>query len=75
MKPWGKGSRKRNVEDLDILKTTVFQIETTGNIFKNFKRMQKYKYILKYIIYLPSKNRYPKIIQNWTTVVVITQSI
>ena len=43
MKPWGKGSRKSNVEDLDILKTTVFQIETTGNIFKNFKRMQKYK--------------------------------
>ena len=43
MKPWGKGSRKSNVEDLDVLKPTVFQIETTGNIFKNFKRMQKYK--------------------------------
>jgi len=43
MKPWGKGSRKSNIEDLDSLKTTVFQIETTGNIFKHFKRMQKYK--------------------------------
>ena len=45
MKPWGKGSRKSNIEDLDIkypifFKTTVFQIEATGN-FKNLKRMQK----------------------------------
>ena len=40
MKPWGKGSRTSNIEDLDIFKTTVLQIEATGN-FKNFKRMQK----------------------------------
>ena len=32
MKPWGKGSRTSNFEDLDIFKTTVLQIETTGNI-------------------------------------------
>ena len=40
MKPWGKGSRKSNIEDLDIFKTTVFQTKATGN-FKNLKRMQK----------------------------------
>ena len=40
MKPWRKGSRTSNVEDLDICKTTVLQIEATGN-FKNFKRIQK----------------------------------
>ena len=40
MKPWRKGSRTSNVEDLDIFKTTVLQIEATG-YFKNFKRIQK----------------------------------
>ena len=40
MKPWGNGSRTSNIEDLDILKTTVLQIEAAGN-FTNFKRMQK----------------------------------
>ena len=39
MKPWGKGSRTSNIEDLDIFKTTVLQnTEATGN-FKNLKRM------------------------------------
>ena len=42
MKPWEKGSRTSNIEDLDIFKTTVLQIEATGN-FKNLKRMQKNK--------------------------------
>ena len=40
MKAWGKGSRTSSIEDLDIFKTTVLQIEATGN-FKNLKRMQK----------------------------------
>ena len=40
MKPWGKGSRKSSIEDLDIFKTNVLQIEATGN-FKNLKGMQK----------------------------------
>ena len=40
MKPCGNGSRTSNIEDLDIFKATVLQIETTGN-FKNLKRMQK----------------------------------
>ena len=40
MKPWQKGSRTSNVEDLDIFKTTVLQLEATG-YFKNFKRIQK----------------------------------
>ena len=40
MKAWGKGSRTSKIEDLDIFKTTVLQIEVTGN-FKNLKRMQK----------------------------------
>ena len=40
MKAWGKGSRTSKIEDLDIFKTTVLQIEATGNC-KNFKRMQK----------------------------------
>ena len=42
MNPWEKGSRTSNIEDLDIFKTTVLQIEATGN-FKNLKRMQKNK--------------------------------
>ena len=42
MKPWEKGSRKSNIEDLDIFKTTVLQIEATGN-FKNLKRMAMQK--------------------------------
>ena len=55
MKPWGKGSRKSNIEDLDIkypifFKTTVFQIEATGN-FKNLKRMQKISAINTVIYY------------------------
>ena len=45
MKPWGKVSRTSNVEDLDIFKTTVLQIEATGN-FKNFKRIQKISAII-----------------------------
>ena len=49
MKPWGKGSRKSNIEDLDIFKTTVFQIEATGN-FKNLKRIQKISAINTVII-------------------------
>ena len=40
MKPCGNGSRTSNIEDLDIFKATVLQIETTGN-FKNLKRMKK----------------------------------
>ena len=40
MKAWGKGSRTSKIEDLDIFKTTVLQIEATDN-FKNLKRMQK----------------------------------
>ena len=48
MKPWGKGSRKSNIEDL--FKTTVFQIEATGN-FKNLKRMQKISAINTTIYY------------------------
>ena len=40
MKAWGKGSRTRKIEDLDIFKTTVLQIEATSN-FKNLKQMQK----------------------------------
>ena len=40
MKAWGKGSRTSKIEDLDIFKTTVLQIEATGN-FKNFKMIQK----------------------------------
>ena len=50
MKPWGKGSRKSNIEDLDIFKTTVFQIEATGN-FKNLKRIQKISAINTVIYY------------------------
>ena len=50
MKPWGKGSRTSNIEDLDIFKTTVFQIEATGN-FKNLKRMQKISAINTVIYY------------------------
>ena len=42
MNPWEKGSRTSNIEDLDIFKTTVLQIEATGN-FENLKRMQKNK--------------------------------
>ena len=42
MKVWGKGLKTSNIEDLDIFKTTVLQIEATGN-FKNLKRMQKNK--------------------------------
>ena len=40
MKPGGNGSRTSNIEDLDIFKATVLQIEATGN-FKNLKRMKK----------------------------------
>ena len=50
MKPWRKGSRTSNVEDLDIFKTTVLQIEATGN-FKNFKRIQKISAINTIIYY------------------------
>ena len=50
MKPWGKSSRKSNIEDLDIFKTTVFQIEATG-YFKNLKRMQKISEIDTVIYY------------------------
>ena len=50
MKPWGKGSRTSNIEDLDIFKTTVLQIEATGN-FKNLKRMQKISAINTTIYY------------------------
>ena len=50
MKLWGKGSRTSNIEDLNILKTTVLQIEATGN-FKNFKRMQKISAINTMIYY------------------------
>ena len=53
MKPWGKGSRTSNIEDLDIFKTTVLQIEATGN-FKNLKRMQKINTI-NTIIYIVFK--------------------
>ena len=49
MKAWGKGSRTSKIEDLDIFKTTVFQIEATGN-FKNLKRMHKISAI-KIVIY------------------------
>ena len=51
MKPWGKGSRTSNIEDLDIFKTTVLQnTEATGN-FKNLKRMQKISAINTKIYY------------------------
>ena len=50
MNPWGKSSRKSNIEDLDIFKTTVLQIEATGN-FKNLKRMQKISAIDTVIYY------------------------
>ena len=40
MKPWGKGSGTSNIEDLDILKSTVLQIEAAGN-FKNLKKLQE----------------------------------
>ena len=50
MKLWGKGSRTSNIEDLDILKTTVLQIEAAGS-FKNFKRMQKLSAINTIIYY------------------------
>ena len=50
MKAWGKGSRTSKIEDLDIFKTTVLQIEATGN-FKNFKRMQKLSAINTIIYY------------------------
>ena len=64
MKPWGKGSRKSNIEDLDIFKTTVFQIEATGN-FKNLKRIQKISAInTVIIIYYIIICSYSKIIQN-----------
>ena len=50
MKPWEKGSRTSNIEDLDIFKTIVLQIEATGN-FKNLKRMQKISAINTIIYY------------------------
>ena len=50
MKAWGKGSRTSKIEDLDIFKTTVLQIEVTGN-FKNLKRMQKISAINTTIYY------------------------
>ena len=50
MKLWGKGLRTSNIEDLDIFKTTVLQIEATGS-FKNFKRMQKLSAINTIIYY------------------------
>ena len=50
MKPWGKGSRTSKIEDLDIFKTTVLQIEATG-YFKNLKRMQKISAINTTIYY------------------------
>ena len=50
MKAWGKGSRTSSIEDLDIFKTTVLQIEATGN-FKNLKRMQKISAIDTVIYY------------------------
>ena len=50
MKAWGKGSRTSSIEDLDIFKTTVLQIEATGN-FKNLKRMQKISAIDTVICY------------------------
>ena len=50
MKAWGKGSRTSKIKDLDILKTTVLQIEATGN-FKNLKRMQKISAINTTIYY------------------------
>ena len=50
MKAWGKGSRTSKIEDLDIFKTTVLQIEATGN-FKNLKRMQKISAVNTIIYY------------------------
>ena len=50
MKPWEKGSRTSNIEDLDIFKTTVLQIEATGN-FKNLKRIKKISAINTIIYY------------------------
>ena len=50
MKAWWKGSRTSKIEDLDIFKTTVLQIEATGN-FKNLKRMQKISAINTTIYY------------------------
>ena len=41
MKPWRKGSRTSNVEDLDIFKTTVLQIEATAVILKILKGYKK----------------------------------
>ena len=50
MKVWGKGLKTSNIEDLDIFKTTVLQIEAAGN-FKNFKRIQKISAINTIIIF------------------------
>ena len=50
MKPWGRGSRTSNIEDFDIFKTTVLQIEATGN-FKNLKRMHKISAVNTIIYY------------------------
>ena len=50
MKPWGKSSRTSNIEHLDIYKTTILQIEATGN-FKNLKRMPKISAINTIIYY------------------------
>ena len=47
MKAWGKGSRTSKIEDLDIFKTTVLQIEA----FKNLKWMQKISAINTTIYY------------------------